>query len=273
MPATRVKRRAIGPPRNSREDVTDIRKLLRVTADHVKGRDPPKHIRRVYKTVSVGADGGEYRLLLDGKPARTPLKRILETPHRALMEAVAAEWDAQEEHIRPERMPVTRLLATALDRIAGHEEEVVAELLAHVHADLLCYRAGHPPALAQRQRAAWQPVLDWIEATHGFTLVPVEGLMPREQSPDTVSAMEAAIRALDTDRLTAFQAAAAAAGSLALALALVHGRITAAQVFAATTLDEAYQMETWGDDALARERRDGLERDIGAVGVFLSLIG
>lgn len=252
--------------------MTDTREPLRVTADHVRGRDPPKHIRRVYKTVGFAEEGGKYRLLLDGKPARTPLKRVLETPHKALMEAVAAEWDAQGEHIHPERMPVTRLLATALDRVADNQDMVVAELMAHVHADLLCYRADHPQALAQRQRAAWQPVLDWIAAAHGFELTPVDGVMPREQSPDAVAGMEAAIRALDTDRLTALQAAAPAAGSLALALALVHGRITAAQVFAAATLDEAYQNETWGDDSLARERRDGLERDIGAVGVFLSLV-
>lgn len=244
---------------------------LRVTADHVTGREPPQRVRRIYKTVSVGEEGGHYRLLLDGKPARTPLKRILESPRRALLDAVAAEWDAQVEHIRPERMPMTRLLATALDRIAGNTELVVGELMGHVHADLVCYRADHPPALAQRQRAAWQPVLDWIEAAHGFVLVPVEGVMPREQAPDTVAAMKAAILALDTDRLTAFQAAAAAAGSLALALALVHGRVTAAQVFAAATLDEAFQVETWGDDPLARERRDGLERDIAAAGRFLDL--
>lgn len=252
--------------------MTEAGDPIRVTADHVKGREPPQRIRRIYKAVSIQEGGGKYRLLLDGKPARTPLKLMLETPHRALMDAVAAEWDAQTEHIHPERMPMTRLLATAIDRIAGNQDLVVAELISHVHADLLCYRADHPPALAQRQRAAWQPVLDWIKAAHGFELIPVAGVMPREQPADVVAAMEAAIRALDTERLTAFQAAAAAAGSLALALALVHGRITAAQAFAATILDETFQIETWGDDPLACERREGLERDIAAAGAFLSLV-
>ncbi len=244
---------------------------VRVTADHVRGRDPKPIIRRVYKTVSLGEGGGGWRLLLDGKPARTPMKLFLETPHRALADAVAAEWDAQIESIRPETMSMTRLLATAIDRIVSNREMVVRELMAHVHADLLCYRAEHPPALTQRQRAAWQPVLDWIKVARGIEMVPVEGVMPREQAPETVAAMAAAIEALDVNRLTAFQACASAAGSLGLALALVHGRVTAAQVFAATTLDETYQMETWGDDTLARERRDGLERDITAAGEFLRL--
>lgn len=197
------------------------------------------------------------------------MKLVMETPHKALADAVAAEWDAQVESINPETMLMTRLLATALDRVEANRDMVVRELMAHVHADLLCYRAEHPSTLAQRQRAAWQPVLDWIKVARGIELIAGEGVMPHEQTPATVAAMEAAIRALDVNRLTAFQACAAAAGSLGLALALVHGRVTTDQVFAATTLDEAYQMETWGDDALARERRDGLARDIAAAGEFL----
>lgn len=245
---------------------------LRVTADHVKGRDPPRRIRRVYKTVSLGEADGKYRLLLDGKPARTPMKLVLESPHRALAQAVAAEWDAQVENIFPETMPMTRLLATAIDRIEPQRDLVIAALMAHVHADLLCYRADHPPALAQRQRAAWQPVLDWMETAHGISFAVVTGVMPQQQSPDAVHAMEAALRALDVDRLTAFQACAAAAGSLALALALVHGRVTTDQVFAATNIDESFQMETWGDDQLARERRDGIAKDIAAAGEFFRLV-
>jgi chaperone required for assembly of F1-ATPase len=251
--------------------VTETRDSLRVTADHVKGREPPRRIRRVYKTVSLEDIEGRSRLLLDGKPARTPMKLMMETPHRALADAVAAEWDAQVENIFPETMPMTRLLATAIDRIATQREAVLSALLEHVHADLLCYRAADPPALAQRQRAAWQPVLDWMAATHGIAFAVVDGVMPQQQSEEAVMAMEAAIRALDVNRLTAFQACAAAAGSLTLGLALVHGRVTGDQVFAATNIDESFQMETWGDDDLARERRDSIEKDIAACAAFLRL--
>ena len=245
---------------------------LRVTADHVKGREPPRRIRRVYKAVSLDADEGKHRLLLDGKPARTPMRLVLETPHLALAQTIAVEWDAQVGNIFPETMPMTRLLATAIDRVGPQREAVIAALMTHVHADLLCYRADHPPALAQRQRAAWQPVLDWMESAHGVSLVVVDGVMPQHQSTAAIAAMEAAISALDVDRLTAFQACAAAAGSLALALALVHGRITADQVFAATNIDESFQIETWGEDELARERRAGIAKDIAAAAAFLSLV-
>jgi chaperone required for assembly of F1-ATPase len=74
------------------------------------------------------------------------------------------------------------------------------------------------------------------------------------------------------DALTAFQACASAAGSLALGLALVHGRVTAGQVDAAVHVDESFQIETWGEDALARERRDNVAKDIAAAGEYLRLV-
>jgi chaperone required for assembly of F1-ATPase len=243
----------------------------RVTADHIAGREPPPKIRRVYKTVSVGEDGGRYRLLLDGKPARTPLRLVLETPVRPLAEAIAAEWDAQSETIVVGTMPMTRLLATALDRIAPARAQVIAELMAHVHSDALCYRAERPADLRARQQAAWQPVLAWLERAHGIVLAVTAGVMPQEQTPDTVERMAAMIGGLDDHQLTAFQACAAATGSLALAAALVHGRLSAAEVFACAALDEIYQAETWGTDPLAVERRDGIEKDIAAAGNFRRL--
>ncbi len=51
--------------------MTDPEHPLRVTADHVRGREPPQRIRRIYKTVSVGAAADGYRLLLDGTLGNT----------------------------------------------------------------------------------------------------------------------------------------------------------------------------------------------------------
>ena len=61
-------------------------------------------------------------------------------------------------------VPLTRLAGTAQERIAPDPEPVVLELARYGEADLLCYRAEGPEALAQRQHAQWQPWLDWAEA-------------------------------------------------------------------------------------------------------------
>ena len=72
--------------------------------------------------------------------------------------------------------------------------------------------------------------------------------------------------------LTALQASAAMTNSLALSLALAHGRLSAAEVFAAAVLDESYQMEQWGEDELAVARRRAIESDLLAIGEYLRLL-
>lgn len=237
------------------------------------GREPPRpKIRRVYKTVTVGEGDSGLRVLLDGKPVMTPLRKPLTTPRRALVEALAAEWDAQNPHIEPEHMPLTRLTATALDRIAPDRAAFINELMNYADADLLCYRVTSPADLKARQDAIWQPVLDWLAGHLKIVMTTAPGLMPHSQPPETVAALRHALEALDVDRLTALQAAAALANSLALSLAFAHGHLSGAEVFAAASLDETYQMEQWGEDELALDRRRGIEADLLAIGEYLRLV-
>jgi chaperone required for assembly of F1-ATPase len=236
-------------------------------------REPPRpKPKRVYKTVAVDEKDGRFRVLLDGRPVLTPLRKAVDMPSRALADAVAAEWDAQDPVIEPEKMPLTRLVSTALDGVGPGREGYIDELMKYVDADLLCYRAGHPAALKARQHKMWQPVLDWLEATHGVAFAVAQGLMPVRQPEKTVTALRAAIAALDDDCLTALQASAAITSSLALSLALVQGRITAAEAFVAAVLDETYQMEQWGEDEEALDRRRRIEADLLAVGAYLRLL-
>src|SRR5258707_9752397 len=73
--------------------------------------------KRFYKKVSAEEKDGGFALLLDGKTARTPARKPLTLPSRALARAIAAEWDGQESDIDPAKMPLTRLANLAIDRI------------------------------------------------------------------------------------------------------------------------------------------------------------
>lgn len=234
---------------------------------------PPPKAKRFYKGVSVAADGALHRVLLDGRPMKTPLRRVLETTSPALADAIAQEWREQGAEIDPHTMPITRLAATALDRVGPEREAILTNLLPYAQTDLLCYRAPYPAPLTARQAAVWQPILDWLEAQHGIALTVVHGIRPANHAPAALAAAEAALDALSVERLTALQAAVATTGSLALALALVHGRITSAEAFAAAQLDETFQNETWGEDAEAKRRSDRLAAEVEAVSRYLTLLG
>jgi chaperone required for assembly of F1-ATPase len=138
--------------------------------------------------------------------------------------------------------------------------------------DLLCYRADGPDDLVARQNAAWQPLLDWAETALGARLAVTSGILAIDQPTTALAALRAALDRADIWRLTAIQAAAAASGSLILALALAEGRIDGPALFALAQIDETYQMELWGETEEAKPRRDALAADIDAAARLLTLL-
>jgi chaperone required for assembly of F1-ATPase len=229
-------------------------------------------MKRVYKSVKTQAVEDGWGVTLDGRPLRTPAKRELRVPSEGLASAIAAEWDAQDPDIRPETMPLTRLATTAIDRTAEKRAEIAADVANYAGTDLVCYRADHPPALAARQEAAWQPLIDWAASRYDAGLAVTSGIVPVAQSPASLKVFAGVVAALDDFRLTAIQAATAACGSLVIALALYEGRIDADAAFAASQLDETFQIEAWGEDAEATQRRAALAADIQATARFLDLL-
>jgi chaperone required for assembly of F1-ATPase len=216
---------------------------------------------------------GGWGVTLDGRPLRTPARRELRVPSEPLATAIAAEWDAQDPDIRPETMPLTRLAATAIDRTAEKREEATAEVAGYAGTDLVCYRADHPAALAGRQQAAWQPLIDWAAGRYDAGLAVTTGIVPLAQSPASLGVYAGVVAALDDFRLTALHAATAACGSLVIALALLEGRLDAEGAFEVSQIDETFQIEAWGEDAEAARRRAALAADIAAAARFLDLLG
>jgi chaperone required for assembly of F1-ATPase len=229
-------------------------------------------MRRVYGTVAAREAEGGWGVALDGKPLRTPAQRELVVPNPALAGAIAAEWQAQEAEIRPHTMPLTRLAATALDRTAAQRDATIAETANYAGTDLVCYRADHPPELAARQHQAWQGLIDWAAARYGARLEVTEGVIPKRQKMTVLNAFAAAVADYDDFRLTALHTATAACGSLVIALALAEGHIGHDDAFAASQLDESFQIEAWGEDAEAAQRRRALAADIEATARFLALL-
>jgi len=228
--------------------------------------------RRFYKTVATEEEKGGVALLLDGKPVRTPAGQPFRIAGRNLAQAIAAEWEAQGERIRPETMPLTQLAFTAQDRMHGETKAIRGTLIRFAETDLLCYRADAPAELARRQIAHWQPMLDWAALALDAPLRVSTGIVPIDQPADSLSALAKRLEALDPNRLAALASVTAASGSLILALALIEGTIEAEAAVVAAQLDEAYQREQWGEDDEATTRLVALAEEIRAAARFLALL-
>lgn len=227
--------------------------------------------KRFYDAAWAEADGGEWRVVLDGRPVMTPMRARLHLPSRPLAKAIAAEWDAQGAKVMPETMPLTRLANAAVDRAPVQREAVITGLLAYGETDLLCYRAEWPQALVARQAQAWDPILDWARAELGADLRTIAGVMPVVQSDAAIAALERAVRALDDFALTALNQIASLTASLLLCLAIERGRLDAEAAWRTAQVDEDWQTAQWGEDAAARQRREAQRADMTAAARFLSL--
>jgi chaperone required for assembly of F1-ATPase len=209
--------------------------------------------KRFYDKVAI-ADASPHAILLDDKPVRTPARRPLAAPSRVLAQAIAAEWQAQQEWINPGKMPLTRLANSIIDAVAAAPEPVAAEVSKYLATDLLCYRAGEPSGLVERQARHWDPVLDWARDTLGAQFTLAQGVIHVAQPEAALAAACAAIPC-DPWRLGAVHVVTTLTGSALLALALANGRLSSEQAWLAAHVDEDWNMELWGRDELALERR------------------
>ena len=250
----------------------------------------PVRRRRTYKTVTIAAgESGEsaYAVHLDGKPVRTPAGRLLAVPTPELAGALAEEWAAQGEYIEPARMPLTRLANTIIDGVAAARGQVAAEIRKYLASDLVFYRAETPAPLRVRQAQHWDPIVAWARQALGADFKLGSGVVHVAQPAAALDAAGAAIPddamledailgdaiLRDDWRLGALHAATTLTGSALIALALLRGAITAEAAWAAAHVDEDWNMEQWGRDEVALQRRAFRFAEFSAAATVLRVLG
>lgn len=229
----------------------------------------PQLRKRFYSQATVG-EGAPFPVLLDGRPVKTPAKNLLAAPVRALSQAIAAEWEAQDERIDPAVMPLTRLANSILDGVATAPAPVADEVAKYLGSDLLCYRAGTPEGLVAAQARHWDPILAWAREALGARFVLGEGVMFVAQPEHAVTAARAALPA-DPWRLGAAHVITTLTGSALIALAVAQARLDAEQAWDAANVDEDWNMHLWGRDELALQRRAARFAEMQAAATVLAL--
>ena len=229
-------------------------------------------MKRFYTHAAAEAADGGWAVTLDGRPIRTPAKAPLVVPTETLARAIADEWAAQGEEIKPGTMPLTGLANAAIDRVAADRAMFVDSLARYAESDALTYRAEHPEDLVQRQAATWNPILDWAERRYGVEFELVPGVMHRPQPAATVARLRAPLETLEPFPLTAMQPLVTISGSLVLALALIEGAFDEDAAWNAGEHDELYQAEKWGEDELGAQSRASRREAFAAALRFFRLV-
>ncbi|MEE9313084.1 MAG: ATP12 family protein [Rhizobiaceae bacterium] len=233
-------------------DPADVKDPMRVAQPSRESQLP----KRFYKEASVAAIENEFQIHLDGKPIRTPGKTILAVANEAVAKTMAVEWGAQKERIDPMTMPVTRLVNTAIDGVALDMQAVKEDIIRYSGTDMLCYRVSQPRGLAALQVQHWDPLLDWAQSALGAQFVLAEGIMHMEQPPEAIASFSAHVGMIDNPIvLAATHVVMALTGSAIIAMAVNKAELDADEAWKIAHLDEDWNIEQWGSDEEAEERR------------------
>lgn len=224
--------------------------------------------RRFYKDVSVTDD---LAIALDGRPVKTPLKAPLRLPTRAFADAVAAEWAGQGDEINPATMILTKLANTAIDRVGVHRPAIESEVLDYANSDLVCFRTDRPPDLVALQLKNWNPIVDWARTDLDAPFEVTSGIIHLPQPEAALSAFSMALKSLSDFELSAFYTIMTLTGSALIGMMLARRAITPENAWAAAHVDEDYQIEHWGQDDEARDRRIARHAEFMACCRFMEL--
>ena len=212
--------------------------------------------KRFFADASISAGPEGFRILLDGKIARTPGRNVLALANAYAAELVCAEWRAQDTVINPALMHATRIANVGIDRVPAVRDEVIDDIAKYAASDLVCYRAGEPAGLVERENAHWNPVLEHIRGRHGAQFMLSEGIGYASQSDAARAAVRRAVAAIaEPVALAAFHTLTTIAGSVLIALALHDGALDVRAAFDAASVEEDWNVHLWGEDAEATARR------------------
>ena len=229
-------------------------------------------MKRFWKEATAVPVDDAWQIRLDGKPLRTPARVPLQVAGQPLAEAVAAEWALASATVDPRAMPLTGLANAAIDRVTQDPAEFAASLSRFARADLLTYRAQGPRPLVDLETTTWDPLLDWARQRFNVEFVVTTGINPVDQPAATLAHLDAAVAVLDPFTLAGLAPLVTVGGSLVAGLAVLECAFDLESGWAAVSLDEQYQLDTWGEDSEARKALNSREVDYRAGARFLALL-
>jgi chaperone required for assembly of F1-ATPase len=124
--------------------------------------------------------------------------------------------------------------------------------------------------LVARQAQAWDPLADWVRARLAADFVLTQGIKFVAQ-PTAALAAARAVLPRDPWRLGALSVITTLTGSAVIALAVLLGRLSIEDAWAAAHVDEDWNLQLWGHDAVALERRAGRFAEMQAAVQMLAL--
>ncbi|KAI0003415.1 ATP12-domain-containing protein [Russula compacta] len=208
-------------------------------------------LTRFWKTVDLKERGDTLAIMLDSRPLKTPAGKSLLLPRSKRLAAtlIVTEWENQRNVLKSHALPMTSLAARALDAMneTTTRDDVRHALLKYLDTDTICFHQDHPEPLVRLQDDHWNPLLTWARDTFDVELLTSDSVLFNAEPEATKRKLDNILQGFDLWQLAAMERVTLTTKSFIIALALVHGRITAEQAALASQVEVASQIERWGE--------------------------
>jgi len=208
-------------------------------------------LTRFWKTVGLQERGDTLAITLDSRPLKTPAGKPLFLPRSKRLAAtlIVTEWENQRNVLKSHALPMTSLAARAIDMMneATTGDDVRKALLRYLDTDTICFHQDYPEPLVRLQDDHWNPLLAWARDTFGIELLTFDSVLFSAQPAATKRKFDKVLQGFDPWQMAAMERMTYTTKSFIIALALVHGRITAEQAALASQVEVASQIERWGE--------------------------
>eukprot|EP01134_Creolimax_fragrantissima_P002229 CFRG2229T1 len=206
-------------------------------------------IKRFYKEATVKEDeNGNYNVLLDSRLLKTPKRKALALPSKSLAMCIAAEWNGQQNFIRPHTMHMTSMANSAIDQEIMKDREVKLDLLVeYLHTDTVCFRSSFPTNLTALQMIAWDPYIQYFNKKFGVNMQSTMGLeAPKENSGENLIKFREYLESLDMWQMAAMENAISMCHSAIIATAVMDRHVTVEKGIKDAYLEAEYQRDVFG---------------------------
>lgn len=212
-----------------------------------------------------------YDIYVNSQFLKTPSGNRFEVPTLDLAKAIEEEW-AKDTSSHYRQKPMTSLVATALDCIAGDQDRYVNEVLQSISTDALLYWATSPESLVKLQEERWIPILDQVNRMLGFVLKPTTAFSVAMLSPEDQDNLKAFLYHQSIFVLAGLVHLVQLSHSFCISYLLLQGKLSPEEAWDLAHLHEHEQGRVWGKDEEAALKEEEKHKEFIETVRFLKLI-
>ena len=225
-------------------------------------RNITKITRRDYSKVALQYENENWHLALDDTLLCSDQGLVLASPNKQLMQHIVHEWQIQNGTINLNEMPLTRLLASALDLTQAQMQNMRALLMEYVGNEMLAMRD-------EQNQDLYDAILQKVEGFLGVTYELHNQLIPPPQPAELLAKVHDWLATLPAQTLLTHYVLTQTLGSFALSLAAIHLQLEPSIIIQAAWLEHDLQMQKWGEDEELLKKRHCDEKQLFACLKFM----